>query len=89
MSKQRTYRNYRGVKIYRHKEMVCGSDFDVSSRGQIVAAKPQYEISYHYTDGPLHDDLESVKIDIDNMINMASRFDGVEEMIQTLNSETK
>ena len=81
----RTYRNHRGVKIYRVKRMICGSDFDVKDDGSVVDKRPQHDVYYRYADGPLFDTVDECKISIDGMINVAERFDGVADMVETLN----
>lgn len=86
MKNKKAYRNYRGVKIYRVQRMICGSDFDVNDNGIVINKKPKFDIYYRYADGPLHDTLEECQIDIDGMINVSERFNGVPLMIAELNN---
>lgn len=83
----KTYRNYRGVKIYRNKAMVCGSDFDVRDNGTLRARKPQYEISYSYCDGYHCDSLNEVRADIDEMFSTGLKLDiPIADMVEELNN---
>ena len=83
----RTYRNYRGVKIFRHKNMICGSDFKINAAGSSVPSKPKFNITYSYQDGYPCDTLDEVESDIDDLIKQAlDRGDIAEkDMVDILN----
>ena len=82
----RAYRNHRGVRIYRIKELITGSDWDVKDNGIIVDRKPEYDVYFKYADGPKCDTVEECKTDIDEMLSSAERFNGVVEMVAELNT---
>ena len=63
----RTYRNHRGVKIYRIKTMVTGSDFDMID-DQVVSRTPKYDITFKYAGSAEYDSLQECKDAIDGLI---------------------
>lgn len=83
----RTHRRYRGVAIYRTKTMVCGSDFEIGESGKIYKRKPQYTISFCFTNGYPCDTIKEVKGMIDELINQAVERDIPEkDMVDTINT---
>lgn len=85
----RTYRNYKGVKIFRLKEMVPGSDCKFNSRDELVPATPKYDIFYTYANGHKCDTLKDIKRDIDDLIIEAeTRNIPFATMVERLNDET-
>ena len=64
---QKTYRNYKGVKIYRVKEMVIGSDFRIGLNDLVIKTKPKYDIYYKYRSGYKESTLQEAKESIDRV----------------------
>ena len=65
----RAYRNHRGIKIYREKVMICGSDIKELLDGRFVPATPKYDVWYKQSDGARCYTLKEVKKDIDKWIS--------------------
>lgn len=55
--KQKPFRIHLGVKIYRVKEQIPGSDLRELKDGTMVPCKPQYEIFYQYPGAYKYDSL--------------------------------
>lgn len=82
----RPFRRYRGVAIWRSKDLICGSDLDFNSDGLLVEKNGKYSVYYHWTDGYLCDTIQEVKDDIDGALSAAeSRDIPLAEMVKTLN----
>jgi len=83
----KTYRNHRGVKIYRIKELICGSDWKYNSKGVEVPATPQYDVYFQYAGGGWCYTLKECKMDIDDMFEATKDFDVTEKgLIQIMNT---
>jgi len=86
--KMRAYRNYRGVKIFRIKEKVAGSDLREDSNGNLVDCSPKYDVLYKWNGSCFHyDSLDEIEQEIDSLMERAADFGGVPEMVSMLNSE--
>jgi hypothetical protein len=82
----KTYRNYRGVKIFRQKTMICGSDCKEDKNGNLRPCKPKYDVHFAYAGGPLENTLADCCKTIDDVIQQATDRDiPVDLMVQCLN----
>jgi hypothetical protein len=57
---QHPYRVYKGVRIYRVKEVILGTDFCLR-KDKVVPCKPKYEITYRYAGSYPYSTLEECK----------------------------
>lgn len=58
---------YQGVKIYKAREVIVGSDCRQLSTGQMVDRKPDYEYAYKYAGSYPHTTLQGCIDSIDNV----------------------
>ena len=80
------FRKYKGVRIFKNKDLVVGSDFRVTEAGRLVPAKPQYTISYGWPDSYPYDTLEEAKEAVDNVLAKAVRLGiDVRDMVAVMN----
>ena len=64
----RPYRVYKGVKIFRNKILIPGSDLKERKRdGELVPCKGEYEVTFTFCGSYPYDTLEDVKEAIDNI----------------------
>ena len=80
---------YKGVKILRVKEMICGSDCKELKNGTLRNCKPKYDIYYQYPNGALHDTRDEVKESIDTVMQQCIEHDCYEKkmFIEIMNKE--
>lgn len=83
----KTYRNHRGVRIFRTREIITGSDFDFTSDGRIKSTRAKYEKWFHFTDGAKCETLNECKQMVDDLLQQAADRNIPEQMmVDTLNS---
>jgi len=83
----KTYRNHRGVKIYRLKELICGSGWKYNNEDVEIPATPQYDVSYYYAGGGKCDTLKECKTDINDMFEATKGFDVTDkELVKLMNT---
>jgi hypothetical protein len=85
---ERPYRRYRGVAIYRIKDLIIGSDIRELKNGDFQWCKPQYDIYFAFCGGYWEDSLKEVKESIDKLISDAIIHGCTEQsMVDELNED--
>lgn len=88
MDNEKPYKIYRGVGIYRHEEIIVGSEFRVNEDGSITNTLPAYDVYFTLTDGSMRSVfLKEIKEDIDSMLGTAEKLGMLNDMVRTLNEE--
>ena len=64
----RAFKRYRGIRIYRERVRICGSDIKELKDGRLVNVSPKYDVWYKTSDGARCYTVKEVKKDIDNWI---------------------
>lgn len=85
---ERPFRRYRGVAIYRIKDLIIGSDIRKLKNGDFKWCKPKYEIYYAFAGGYWEDSLKECEESIDKLISDAIMYGSTEQsMVDELNEE--
>lgn len=64
---QRPCATFFGVKIYRVRSVIPGSDFRILKSGEIREKRPQYEVAYMYWDSYPYSTLDACKSAIESL----------------------
>jgi hypothetical protein len=82
------WRVHEGVRIYRVKEVILGTDFRFNKEDKGVPCKPKYEITYRYAGSYPYSTLEECKQGIDNVKTFTLKNDIPDEVFrEVMNTE--
>lgn len=83
------FRRYKGVGIFRNREVLLGSDFRVAKDGTLWPTKPQYEVTYSWPGGYPYGSLDEAKAAVDSVLGRACELGiELEEMVKELNENS-
>jgi hypothetical protein len=68
----RCFRNHRGVKVYRVKEIIVGSDYDICPEtGAVKDRKPCFDVWFMFQGSAKYDSVEEIRKGIDMLIELS------------------